>query len=70
MFAASRAAVLKHSRGFYENLGLQLEPHAFPTAGMFVERLWRHIFLCSRGDAALAKGLLGDGGALGGLRRR
>ena len=48
MLAASRAAVHKHPLGLYEGLLAQLSRDVFPTAGMFMERLWRRVFLCSR----------------------
>lgn len=49
MFAASRAAVHKHPPELYERLLGELSRDAFPMAGMFMERLWRRVFLCSEG---------------------
>ena len=47
MVVVSRAAIRGHSKQFYANLVSQLERDVFPMAGMFVERLWRRMFLCS-----------------------
>ena len=47
MVVVSRAAIRGHSRAFYENIVEQLSHDVFPMAGMFMERLWRRVFLCS-----------------------
>jgi len=47
MVLVSAAAIRTHPRAFYDNLLLQLSSDVFPMAGMFLERLWRRIFLCS-----------------------
>ena len=57
MVVVSRAALRAHPRAFYENVLEQLSHDVFPMAGMFMERLWRRVFLCS----SMATG--GEGGA-------
>ncbi len=57
MVVVSRAAVRAHALPFYANLLAQLSDDVFPMAGMFMERLWRRVFLCS----SMATG--GEGGA-------
>jgi hypothetical protein len=57
MVVVSRAAVRGHSLEFYDNILQQLSSDVFPMAGMFMERLWRRVFLCSN----MALG--GEGGA-------
>jgi len=57
MVVVSRAAVRAHALTFYQNILQQLSSDIFPMAGMFMERLWRRVFLCSN----LAAG--GEGGA-------
>ncbi len=57
MLAVSAAAVRAHPLAFYDNILQQLSHDVFPMAGMFMERLWRRVFLCS----AMAPG--GAGGA-------
>ena len=47
MVVVSRAAVRGHSRAFYQNILEQLSRDVFPMAGMFMERLWRRVWLCS-----------------------
>ncbi len=62
VFAASGAAIRKHPPAFYANLEAQLGVATFPVAGMYMERMWRRVFLCSRGDARAAAR---DGRAVG-----
>ena len=57
MVVVSRAAVRGHSLEFYDNILQQLSSDVFPMAGMFMERLWRRVLLCSN----MALG--GEGGA-------
>ena len=57
MVVVSRAAVRAHALAFYDNILQQLSQDVFPMAGMFMERLWRRVFLCSN----MALG--GEGGA-------
>ncbi len=66
MVVVSRAAVRSHTRAFYENLFEQLSHDVFPMAGMFMERLWRRIFLCSAMSPGGAGGGALDGSVLGG----
>ncbi len=58
MIVVSRAAVRSHALPFYQNILEQLSSDVFPMAGMFMERLWRRVWLCS----AMAPG--GQGGAV------
>ena len=61
MVVVSKAAIRTHARAFYDNILEQLSHDVFPMAGMFMERLWRRVFLCSAvvpgapGGAALAQ---------------
>jgi len=48
LFAVSQASVRKHPRAFYANLRAELGKHRFPMAGMYMERLWRRVFLCAQ----------------------
>jgi hypothetical protein len=52
VFAASGAAIRKHPPAFYANLEAQLGVATFPVSGMYMERMWRRVFLCSRGGDA------------------
>lgn len=68
MLAVSRAAVLARPREFYANLVEQLGQAAFPMAGMFMERMWRHTFLCANwrpGGRGRAGGRASGGDARG-----
>jgi len=47
VFAASAAAVRRHPPPFWLRLEAELGKHAFPVAGMYMERLWRRVLLCS-----------------------
>ena len=47
VFAASKAAIRGHEVGLYAHLRDELSKAMFPMAGMYQERLWRRLFLCS-----------------------
>ena len=47
VFAASRGAIRSHEVGLYDHLRGELAKAKFPMAGMYQERLWRRLFLCS-----------------------
>lgn len=47
MIIVSKAAIQAHSRHFYANILEQLSKDVFPMSGMFMERLWRRVWLCS-----------------------
>ena len=73
MVVVSRAAVGSHPKAFYQNLLAQLSDDVFPMAGMFLERLWRRVFLCSamqpggEGSRARAGAGAGPGAAVTGI---
>ena len=70
MVVVSRAAIRAHARAFYDNLLQQLSNDVFPMAGMFMERLWRRVFLCSTMAPGGAGGASGGGGGNGRAARR
>ena len=47
VFAASGAAIRGHDVALYSHLRGELAKAKFPMAGMYQERLWRRLFLCS-----------------------
>ena len=47
MIVVSKAAIKAHSREFYASIVEQLGRDVFPMSGMFMERLWRRVWLCS-----------------------
>lgn len=66
MVVVSKAAILANPKEFYENLLAQLSHDVFPMAGMFMERLWRRVFLCSGWQAGGRGARLGTGGGAAG----
>lgn len=46
MVIVSKAAIRGHSKEFYANIVDQLGRDVFPMSGMFMERLWRRVWLC------------------------
>ena len=65
VFAVGAESARKHSPEFYAHLEAELGKHAFPVAGMYMERMWRRVFLCAAaGDREAGGGAAARGAAL------